>query len=126
VQLFTSDNQDKSNKKKIEKKNSTALEVKSGVTDTNVTAISELELCCFSESVPKQHQVAPPSPSDHEILPKGTKVQCDRVDREGVVYASRRKEFKKPNGTTEVVVQYYIEFGNEDYRWLDWDLVGIM
>jgi predicted P-loop ATPase len=60
------------------------------------------------------------------ILAAGTKVWCVRIDKEGVVYSARRKEYNKPNGTTEVVLQYYIDLGNEEYRWLDWDLVGVM
>jgi hypothetical protein len=60
------------------------------------------------------------------ILAAGTKVRCERIDKEGVVYSARRKEYNKPNGTTEVVLQYYIELGNEEYRWLDWDLVVVM
>jgi P4 family phage/plasmid primase-like protien len=123
------DDRNESNETKVPDKNSakieeipTALEEKSRATDINVTASSETELCCFSGSYYEQHQVAP-TPTDDEVLPKGTKVQCERIDKEGVVYASRRKEFNKPNGTTEVVLQYYIDFGSEDYRWLDWDLV---
>jgi hypothetical protein len=60
------------------------------------------------------------------ILSAGTKVQCERIDKEGVVYSARRKEYNKPNRTTEVVLQYYIKLGNEEYRWLDWDLVVVM
>jgi hypothetical protein len=56
------------------------------------------------------------------ILAAGTKVRCERIDKEGVVYSARRKEYNKPNGTTEVVLQYYIDLGSEEYRWLDWDL----
>jgi P4 family phage/plasmid primase-like protien len=130
VSLSKIDDRNKSNETKVPDKNPakieeipTALEVKSGATDTNVIASSETELCCSSGSYYEQHQVALPTPTDDEVLPKGTKVQCERIDKEGVVYASRRKEFKKPNGTTEVVLQYYIDLGSEDYRWLDWDLV---
>jgi hypothetical protein len=60
------------------------------------------------------------------ILAAGTKVRCVRIDKEGVVYSARRKEYNKPNGTTEVVLQYYIDLGNEEYRWLDWDLVVVI
>jgi hypothetical protein len=60
------------------------------------------------------------------ILNTGTKVRCERIDKEGVVYSARRKEYNKPNGTTEVVLQYCIEIGSEECRWLDWDLVVVM
>jgi putative DNA primase/helicase len=74
----------------------------------------------------KPHPIAPPSPPDEEILPKGTKVHCERLYKDGVIYSSRRKEYKKPNGTTEVVLQYYVDFGGEVYKWFDWDLVVAM
>jgi hypothetical protein len=74
-------------------------------------------------SITKQHQVVPPSPPDDEVLLKGTKVCCVRLEKDGVVYSSRRKEFNKPNGTTEVVLQYYVDLGGEVYKWCDWDLV---
>jgi P4 family phage/plasmid primase-like protien len=128
--LSNLDSQSLSNKEGVSENHSseieeipTTLEVESGVTDTNTISSSETELCCSSESVVKQHQVALATPTDDEILPKGTKVWCERIDKEGAIYASRVQEYKKPNGTTEVVLQYYIELGNEEYRWLDWDLV---
>jgi putative DNA primase/helicase len=71
----------------------------------------------------QQHQAIPASPSDDAILPKGTPVHCDRIDKDGTIYSSRRKEFNKPNGTTEVVLQYYVDFGGEEYDWVEWDLV---
>jgi hypothetical protein len=46
-----------------------------------------------------------------------------RLEQDGVVYSSRRKEFNKPNGTTEIVLQYYVDLGGEVYKWCDWDLV---
>lgn len=60
------------------------------------------------------------------ILAAGTKVRCEWIDKEGVICSARRKEYNKPNGTTEVVLQYYIDLGNEEYRWLDWDLVVVL
>jgi P4 family phage/plasmid primase-like protien len=126
VQLLTTDSQSLNSKEKTIEEIPTTLEVESGVTDTNVISSSETELCCSSGGVVKQHQGALATPTDDEILPKGTKVWCERIDKEGAIYASRRKRYDKPNGTTEVVLQYYIELGNEEYRWLDWDLVLVM
>jgi hypothetical protein len=97
-----------------------AEEKASGISTTN---ISSTELESFTPPVTKQHPIAQPSPNDAEVLPKGTKVRCERIDKDGVVYSSRRKEFKKPNGTTEVVLQYYVDLGGEVYKWYDWDLV---
>ncbi len=97
-----------------------AEEEASGISSTNS---SSTELESFIPPVTKQHPIAQPSPNDAEILPKGTKVHCERIEQDGVVYSSRRKEFKKPNGTTEVVLQYYVDLGGEVYKWCDWDLV---
>jgi hypothetical protein len=93
----------------------------SGISITN-SSNTDLENC--TPPVTKQHSIAQPSPSDEEILPKGTKVHCERIDKDGVVYSFRRKEFKKTNGTTEVVLQYYVDLGEEVYKWFDWDLVN--
>jgi P4 family phage/plasmid primase-like protien len=90
---------------------------------TNSTNSSSTELESFIPPVTKHHPIAQPSPPDEEILPKGTKIHCERIEQDGVVYSSRRKEFKKPNGTTEVVLQYYVDLGGEVYKWFDWDLV---
>jgi hypothetical protein len=98
-----------------------ASEKASGISSTNS---SSTELESFTLPVTKQHSIAQPSPNDEEILPLGTKVHCERIDKDGVVYSSRRKEFKKPNGTTEVVLQYYVDLGEEVYKWFDWDLVN--
>jgi hypothetical protein len=97
-----------------------AEEKASGISSTNS---SSTELESFIPPVTKQHPIAQPSPNDEEILPKGTKVHCERIDKDAVVYSSRRKEFKKPNGTTEVVLQYYVDLGGEVYKWFDWDLL---
>jgi hypothetical protein len=97
-----------------------ASEKASGISSTNS---SSTELESFTPFVTKQHPIAQPSPNDEEILPKGTKVHCERIDKDAVVYRSRRKEFKKPNGTTEIVLQYYVDLGGEVYKWFDWDLL---
>jgi predicted P-loop ATPase len=95
------------------------LTVSAANLSTNLSQEGELD---GLESVTKQ-QVVPPSPPDDEVLLKGTKVCCGRLEKDGVVYSSRWKEFKKPNGTTEVVLQYYVDLGGEVYKWCDWDLV---
>jgi hypothetical protein len=95
------------------------LTVSAANLSTNLSQERELD---GLESVTKQ-QVVPPSPPDDEVLLKGTKVCCGRLEKDGVVYSSRWKEFKKPNGTTEVVLQYYVNLGGEVYKWCDWDLV---
>jgi P4 family phage/plasmid primase-like protien len=100
------------------------LKAESKASGTNSTNSSSTELESFTPPVTKQHSIAQPSPNDEEILPKGTKVHCERIEKDGVVYSSRRKEFKKPNGTTEVVLQYYVDLGEEVYKWFDWDLVN--
>jgi hypothetical protein len=99
------------------------LKAESKASGTNSTNSSNTDLENYTPPVTKQHSIAQPSPSDEEILPKGTKVHCERLDKDGVVYSSRRKEFKKPNGTTEIVLQYYVDFGGEVYKWFDWDLL---
>jgi hypothetical protein len=50
--------------------------------------------------------------------------KAQRIKKDGTIYSSRRKKFKKPNGTTEVVLQYYLDLGNNEYQWIDWDLVA--
>jgi hypothetical protein len=93
---------------------SNAVEVTSSVANSSSNSSQKVEL--GDEVIPV----------DVVVLGAGTKVWCERIDKEGVIYTSRVQKYNKPNGTTEVVLQYCIEIGSEEYRWLDWDLLVVM
>jgi hypothetical protein len=38
----------------------------------------------------------------------------------------RVKEFAKPNGETERVLQYYVDFGDNKFQWRDGDLLAVL
>jgi hypothetical protein len=59
-------------------------------------------------------------------LPKAEQSKAQQINKDGTIYTSRRKEFKNPNGTTEVVLQYYLDLGNDEYQWIDGDLVAAL
>ena len=72
------------------------------------------------------HQAASLEPETSSILPKGTKVRCTHRNWAGDVFAHRVKEFAKPNGTIERVLQYYVDFGDNKFQWRDGDLLAVL
>jgi hypothetical protein len=42
------------------------------------------------------------------------------------VFAHRVKEFTKPNGKMERVLQYYVDFGENKFQWRDGDLLAVL
>jgi hypothetical protein len=102
------------------------VEVEVEVSCISSTSGSQTGLESVTASVTKQHQAAQASLLEGEVMPNGQKVRCERLNKDGVVYSSRRHSFNKPNGTTEIVLQYYVDFGGDEYRWLDGDVVSVV
>jgi hypothetical protein len=42
------------------------------------------------------------------------------------VFAHRVKEFIKPNGNVERVLQYYVDFGDNKFQWRDGDILAVL
>jgi P4 family phage/plasmid primase-like protien len=87
---------------------------------------SETEFKSVTANVTERHEVSLTSLERRtSILPKGTKVRCTRRNWGGEVFAHRVKEFAKPNGKIERVLQYYVDFGDNKFQWRDGDILAV-
>jgi P4 family phage/plasmid primase-like protien len=95
---------------------------------TSDTLGSETEFKSVTPSVTNQHQASITSLERETsiVLPQGTKVKCPHRNWAGEVFAHRVKEFAKPNGKIERVLQYYIDFGDNKFQWRDGDLLAVL
>ena len=99
-----------------------------GQSDISSTLGSETGLKSVTPSVTERHEATQASleRGTSIVLPQGTKVTCTHRNWAGEVFAHRVKEFAKPNGKTERVLQYYVDFAENKFQWRDGDILAVL